>query len=94
MGFGLADTTFTSRYRDSQGRGHKSSTAHIFAARQRLLVQLDSAISQNLSGTVMFHIGPQKWGHAGQGGDLGADGSMAKVRQAYLDCGPFRTWPC
>lgn len=85
MGFGVADTTFTSRYRDSQGRSRKSNNADSFAARQRLLLQLDSAISENLSGTVMFHIGPQKWGYAGQGGALGADGNMVKVRQAYID---------
>lgn len=85
MGFGLADTSFVRSYRDSSGKRSKGYSKDNFAARQRLLLQLDARASDSLSGTVMLHIGPQKWGYSGQGGALGADGQMVKVRQAYID---------
>lgn len=86
FGFGVADAFFTKSYRDQMGRSHKKSTEDNFAARQRLFLQMDAAASENLSGTVMLFIGPQKWGFAPQGGALGADGTNSiKVRQAYID---------
>ena len=84
MGFGVADTKFIKRTRDAQG-SHKYSNSDKFAARQRVLIQMDAVASESLSGSLMFHIGPQQWGNAGQGGALGADGKMVKVRQAYID---------
>lgn len=85
MGFGLADTKFTSYIRNGSGTKIKSNNNDRFAARQRLLLQLDAVASESLSGTVMFHIGPQKWGFGPQGGAMGADGVFVKVRQAYID---------
>ncbi len=85
MGFGVADAYFTRDHRDSMGRTHKKSTEDRFAARQRVFLQLDAVASESLSGSLMLFIGPQKWGFAGQGGALGADGNMVKIRQAYLD---------
>ena len=84
MGFGVADTTFVKRTRDANG-SRKANNSDRFAARQRVLIQLDAVASESLSGSLMFHIGPQQWGRAGQGGALGADGRMIKVRQAYID---------
>lgn len=85
MGFGVADPYLTKHHRDASGLSRKTNTQDTFAARQRLFLQLDAAASEALSGTVQFFIGPQKWGFAGQGGALGADGNMIKVRQAYID---------
>ncbi len=56
-----------------------------FAARQRVFCSLTPWPAESLSGSLMLFIGPQKWGFAGQGGALGADGNMVKIRQAYLD---------
>ena len=85
MGFGVADPYLTKHHRDASGRKSKTNTQDTFAARQRLFLQLDATASEELSGTVQFFIGPQKWGFAGQGGALGADGKMVKLRQAYID---------
>lgn len=57
-----------------------------FEAIQRLHLQLHAVASENLSGTVFFEIGEQRWGMAAQGGALGADGgNMVKIKQSYLD---------
>ncbi len=56
-----------------------------FGAAQRIRLQLDAVASENLAGTVHFEIGDQKWGSAEDGGALGADGKMVKVKHAYLD---------
>ncbi|MBQ7607976.1 MAG: outer membrane homotrimeric porin [Desulfovibrionaceae bacterium] len=84
MGFGLGTTKFVNKTRNGAGQ-EKKDHEDKFVARQRLLLQLDATASENLSGTVMFHIGPQAWGFANQGGALGADGVFVKVRQAYID---------
>ena len=84
MGFAVGETSLLKNYRQN-GRSHKGYTEDSFAARQRLLLQLNAVASENLEGAVQLHIGPQTWGRAGQGGALGADGTMVKVRQAYID---------
>ena len=56
-----------------------------FEAVQRLHLQLDAVASENLSGTVFFEIGEQRWGYASQGGALGSDGTMVKLKQVYID---------
>lgn len=56
-----------------------------FEAIQRLHLQMEAVASESLSGTVFFEIGEQRWGMASQGGALGADGDMVKVKQAYID---------
>ena len=56
-----------------------------FEAVQRLHLQMDAVASETLSGTVFFEIGEQRWGMASQGGALGTDGNMVKLKQAYID---------
>lgn len=56
-----------------------------FEAIQRLHLQLEAVASESLSGTVFFEIGEQRWGMASQGGALGSDGQMVKVKRAYID---------
>lgn len=56
-----------------------------FEAIQRLHLQLQAVASESLSGTVFFEIGEQRWGMGAQGGALGSDGTMVKVKQAYID---------
>lgn len=56
-----------------------------FEAIQRLHIQVEAVASESLSGTVFFEIGEQRWGMAEQGGALGADGNMVKIKRAYLD---------
>lgn len=85
MAFGLGDTSLVHSYRNDAGARHKGASRDDFVARQRLLLQLDAKASESLSGSIMLHIGPQKWGNAGLGGSLGTDGQMVKIRQAYLD---------
>lgn len=87
MGFAVGETSLVRNTRDGAGVKTKGSNEDTFAARQRLLLQLDAVASENLSGTVMFHIGPQQWGRGNwQGGALGADSTgIIKVRQAYID---------
>lgn len=87
MGFAVGETSLIKNYRNAAGEKIKGSNEDTFAARQRLLLQMDAVASESLSGTVMFHIGPQQWGRGNwQGGALGADGNqIVKVRQAYID---------
>lgn len=56
-----------------------------FEAIQRLHLQMTAVASESLSGTVFFEIGEQRWGLASEGGALGADGTMVKVKHAYID---------
>ncbi len=87
MGFGMGDTTLINKTRDGAAAGkQKYNNEDMFQARQRIRLQLDAVASEALSGTVFFEIGNQKWGYAGQGGALGADGSnVIKVKRAYID---------
>lgn len=69
--------------------GSRQQAPHLamdnFEAWQRLMFKLDAAVSENLSGTLMFEIGDQFWGQAASGGALGADGTMVEVKNAYID---------
>lgn len=56
-----------------------------FEALQRVHLQLHAKASEALAGTVFFEIGEQRWGMASQGGALGADGTVVKVKNAYID---------
>lgn len=85
MGFGGGETSFLKNKTGADGRSVKGSKEDGFAARQRILLQLEAIVSDNLAGVVQFHIGPQQWGKSAQGGALGADGTFVKVRQAYVD---------
>lgn len=57
----------------------------VFDARQRLRLQLEAIVSESLSGTLLVQIGDIAWGKAEDGGALGADGTIVKVRDAYID---------
>ena len=80
FGFNVGDSTMTNKV-----DGHHTDTKDIFGARQRVRLQLDAVASEALSGTVFFEIGHQNWGKGGDGAAMGADGTVVKVRQAYLD---------
>lgn len=54
-------------------------------ALQRLRIQLDATVNEQLSGTVQFELGRTEWGQAASGGALGADANMVEVRLAYID---------
>lgn len=56
-----------------------------FNARNRIRLQIDAVASESLSGTVYFEIGHMWWGNANNGASLGADGTIVKVRMAYMD---------
>ena len=66
-------------------RGNNAGSADNFNASQRLRLQLDAVASESLSGTVYFEIGTAIWGKAANGAALGADGTVVKVKNAYLD---------
>lgn len=80
FGFAAGDSTMTEKT-----NGSHTDTNDIFKARQRVRLQLDAVASEALSGTVFFEIGHQNWGKGSDGGAMGADGTVVKVRQAYLD---------
>ncbi|WP_165175294.1 outer membrane homotrimeric porin [Desulfovibrio sp. ZJ369] len=85
VGFGVGDSSLVDKVRDDSGK-HKDDTDDLFAAGQRVRLQLDAVASESLSGTVFFEIGDQTWGKADDGGALGADGnSIIKVKNAYID---------
>ena len=86
VGFGVANTSLTKNTRgpnDSQKT--KSNTEDDFGASQRVRLQLDAVASEALSGTVFFELGDQAWGKSEDGGALGADGKVVKVKNAYID---------
>ncbi len=76
FGFGVVDTQFT---------GDKNGD-DLFAAQQRVRLQLDVIASESLSGTVFFEMGDTTWGKGGDsGGALGADGKIVELKRAYID---------
>ena len=86
FGFNVGDASMTNKFTDVlTGERHHTDTADIFGARQRVRLQLDAVASEALSGTVFFEIGHQRWGEGGSGAAMGADDTVVKVRQAYLD---------
>ena len=56
-----------------------------FEAKTRVRLQLDAVASENLSGTVYFEMGAFAWGRASKGGALGGDGTIVKIKSAYMD---------
>lgn len=83
--FGVGDTAMTANTTNAAGHKSKGSKEDTFATRQRIFLFLTATASENLYGMVQFHIGPQQWGKSRQGGALGTDGTVVKVRQAYID---------
>lgn len=82
FGFGAVNSGFVTK---ENGKRTANETSDKFAALQRLRLQMDAVASETLSGTVMFEIGDIEWGKAGDGGALGADGNIVKVKRAYID---------
>lgn len=82
FGFGAADASFV-----KNPGTRKSGTGHVdsFDARQMLRLRLEAVASESLSGVVYFEVGNQKWGKASQGAALGADGTVVKVKHAFID---------
>lgn len=86
FGFNVGDASMTNKFTNGRtGERHHTDTADIFGARQRVRLQLDAVASEALSGTVFFEIGHQRWGQGNSGAAMGADDTVVKVRQAYLD---------
>lgn len=52
---------------------------------ERINLQLDAVASENLSGTVNLEIGDMAFGNARVGSALGTDGTMVRVKNAYMD---------
>lgn len=84
MGFGVLDSNLIHKTRDSS-QIKKANLQSQFVADQRVRLYLDAVASENLSGTVGFEIGTQTWGEAKDGAALGADGTVVKVKHAYID---------
>lgn len=84
FGFNVGDATMTNKSLVGNGV-HHTDTNDVFGARQRVRLQLDAVASEALSGTVFFEIGHQRWGQGSSGAAMGADDTVVKVRQAYLD---------
>lgn len=78
--YSVGDTNFVAKK-----NGRNADATDKFHARQRIRLQLDAIVSESLSGTVYFEIGAQLYGHAGTGAALGTDGTVVKLRQAYID---------
>ena len=55
----------------------------VFVPDSRIRMQLDAAVSENLSGTLQFEIG-YIWGQSG-GGAAGERSAPVRMRQAYID---------
>lgn len=89
FGFGVGETSLVNKINNHKGPNKGSDD--MFGARSRVRLQLDAVASEALSGTVFFEIGNMKWGNAQQGAAIGADGTIVKVRQAYLDWMPPST---
>lgn len=54
---------------------------------QRVILQLEAMISDNLSGTVKFETGDSTWGQFSTGGALGSDSKIIELSAAYIDWG-------
>ncbi len=73
-GFGMADTMF-----------YGQTGADSFHALNRIRLQVDAIASEALSGTVYFELGDTYWGNGSSGGALGTDGTIVKLKHAYID---------
>lgn len=85
MGFSGGEMELLNKRRAPDGQKENLNNNDKFNAMQWVRLQMDAVASEALSGVVFFEIGKTNWGRAGQGGALGADGTMVKVKRAYLD---------
>jgi hypothetical protein len=69
--------------------GYQYGPAHTprdnYNALHRIHLQLEAVASENLRGMVHFELGEYRWGEAGTGAALGADGVNVKVKNAFLE---------
>lgn len=80
VGVGLSEKSFVKTV------GNKNNdAADTVNSRSRIRFQMDAVASESLSGTLYFEIGHIQWGKAAQGGAMGADGTVVKIRMAYMD---------
>ena len=56
-----------------------------FESVQRVHMQIEAVASESLSGMLFLEIGEQRWGYGSQGGAMGADGTMVRIKRAYVD---------
>ena len=63
----------------------KGNEADNFVASTRLRTQIDVIASESLKGVLFLEMGHQNWGNQAQGGALGTDGKVVKVRYSYVD---------
>lgn len=89
VGFSLMDSKLIHKTRTTDLQTKQNTKEKFlkqdFYADQRVRLFLDAVASENLSGTVGFEIGTQHWGKASDGAALGADGTVVKVKHAYID---------
>lgn len=85
FGFKMGDTNLINHSRDRGGDRVTVPSEDQFNAHHRIRWQIDAVASEALSGTVFFEIGTFKWGNASSGGAIGADATVVKVKNAYLD---------
>lgn len=83
MGFGVGDSSLTDKVSTANTQT-KANNSDKFVARQRIMIFLDAIASENLMGGLHFKLGPQIWGKAGQGAALGADGTLIRLTQAFM----------
>lgn len=65
--------------------GQKRDGKDDFEAVQRLRTQFGFRSGHGLDGQIQLEIGKTDWGQASDGGALGADAAIAKLRYAWLD---------
>ncbi|CAM2058960.1 conserved hypothetical protein [Desulfovibrionales bacterium] len=55
-----------------------------FQAHQRVRLQIDAAVNENLKGVLQFEIGDSQWGYMPAGAAIGADGVNVKTKHAFI----------
>lgn len=85
MSFGYgANSQFQGSYRGREPIGWGQGQDN-FEPAQRVQLQLEAIVSENLSGTMQIQIGDTTWGQQATGGSLGADCELVELVAAYVD---------
>ena len=69
----------------SKGHQGYDNNEDNFEASSRTQLQLDAIASENLSSNLFLEIGASTWGKSANGGAMGADSSIVKLKRAYID---------
>ena len=69
---------------------HSGASIDTFEPQTRIRLEIEAAVSENLSGTLQFEMGTYQWGRAGSaeqpaGAALGERGVSVGVKRAYMD---------